>query len=204
MFKGYSNFIETKHTPLELSPKIIFQFESNFREYDWNILLYPVIWFVHPLSSTQLDPPEEYACKTMQNKLDLGPQLDLGPCMLVTRNLETQIDLGALKQLFHYCCFSKQSIKSNFVRVVDLWLISILVYSAPHRFIWLMLNLFLLRHLLFGISLIRNKICGLPIFAGSGTAALHRGTATLWCGTATVCAGWSVPILPFLSNLTHS
>jgi hypothetical protein len=40
-----------------LSSKIIFPFECIIGEYDENILL-------SPLSSTQLDPPEEYACKT--------------------------------------------------------------------------------------------------------------------------------------------
>jgi hypothetical protein len=43
MLKGYGNFTKTKHIPLELSPKTIFSFESNFGEYDWNILLSPVI-----------------------------------------------------------------------------------------------------------------------------------------------------------------
>ena len=64
MLKGYSNFTKTNHIPLELSPKRIFSFESIFRVHDENILLSPVIWFVHPLSNTQLDPPEEYAYKT--------------------------------------------------------------------------------------------------------------------------------------------
>jgi hypothetical protein len=43
MLKGYNNFIKTKHIPLEFSPKTIVSFESNFGEYDWNILLSLVI-----------------------------------------------------------------------------------------------------------------------------------------------------------------
>jgi hypothetical protein len=82
-------------------------------------------------------------------------------------------------------------------RWLKLGLVGILVHSAPRWFFWLLLNLFLLGHLLLGLSLIRNRIGSLSIFAGSGTATLH-------CGTATVCAGCSIPILSFLSNCTHS
>ena len=59
------------------------------------------------------------------------------------------------------------------------WLISIFVHSAPHWFLWLLLNLFLLEHLLIGLNLIRGIIGSLPIFAKSGTTGLHCGTAVV-------------------------
>ena len=62
---------------------------------------------------------------------------------------------------------------------MSLWLIGILILGGPHWFLRLLENLFLLVHLLLGLSLIRSRIGSLPIFMGRGTAALHYGTAAV-------------------------
>jgi hypothetical protein len=49
----------------------------SFYPNDVNILFSPVIWLVHPLSSTHFYPLEEYAYKTSLGS-NLGTQRDLG------------------------------------------------------------------------------------------------------------------------------
>ena len=206
MLKSYSHFTKTNHLPFELSSKTIFSFECIIGEYDENVPLSPVIWVVHPLSSTQLNPLEEYAYKTslvarFRSPIWLGA-LHISHKKLRNPNRSIPIYVSFLFNIFgnHFSTVVALQNKAwcqALSRCIDLWLIGILVLVAPHWFLRLLENLFLLEHLLLGLSLIRNRIGSLPIFVGHGTTALHHGTAV-------VCAGRSVPILPFLSNYTHS
>ena len=194
------------HTPFELSPKTIFSFECVIGEYDENILLSLVIWFVHPLSSTQLDPPEEYAYKTslvdkFRSPIWLGA-LHVSHKNLRNPNRSIPIYIGFLSNIFcnHFPTIvvpQKKAWCQALSRCISLRLVGILILGGPHWLLRLLENLFLWEHILLGLSLIRNRIGSLPIFAG-------RGTAALGCCIVVVCAGWSVPILPFLSNCTHS
>ena len=175
-------------------------------EYDENILLSPVMWFVHPLSSTQLDPPVEYAYKTslfarFRSPIWLGT-LHVSHNKLRNPNRSVPIYVGFFSNIF--CNHLTTAVVLQYktwcqalLRCMGLWLIRIIVLSASYWFLWLLENLLLLEHLLYGLYLIRNRISSLPIFA-------RRGTTTRGRYTATVSAGWSVPSLPFLSNCTHS
>ena len=184
-------------SPFELSPKIIFSFECVIGEYDENILLSLVIWFIHPLWSTQLDPPEEYVYKTslvarFRSPIWLGA-LHVSHKNLRNPNRSIPIYVGFLSNIF---CnhFPTAVVPQNkawcqaLSRCISLRLIGILILGGPHWFLRLLINrflpahlflknMFLLVHFLLGLNLIRNRIGNLPIFTGRGTAALHRGTA---------------------------
>ena len=152
----------------------------------------------HTPKNTQLDPPEEYAYKTslvarFRSLIWLGA-LHVSHKNLRNPNRSIPIYVGFLSNIF--CNHFPTAIVSQnkawcqaLSRCISLRSIGILILGVLHWFLRLLENLFLLVHLLLGLSLIRSRIGSLPIFAGGGTAA--------------VCAGWSVPILPFLSNCTH-
>ena len=213
MLKSYSNFTETNHIPLWIVSKD-------------NILIWVRHWGIwwehtpfsgHMICTSTIKHPtwstEEYAYKTslvarFRSPIWLGA-LHVSHKKLRNPNRSIPIYVGFLSNIFGNH-FSTAIVLQNkawcqaLSRCIDLLLICILVLVALHWFLRLLENLFLLEHLLLGLSPIRNRIGSLLIFMGCGTAFLHRGTAARGRCTTVVCAGCSTPILPFLSNYIHS